>query len=487
MSAEVRNRIALVGRLLTALQGKGDAYRKSSEMQARVVKGLLMRSSLSLEEQTEVVEALDSVPWQAEQHRDEVFAAFASGPVAAIAGQPSAKSTSARRPMQDFGSILQFYTADQWEFLLGEGASPSQKLSVVLEQAHVLGLRCASEPTVQRITTLYLCVTEGFLGAKGMAGSQKLAMVKHIKQQLKRLGDSPPAEFIEKLPVSPSKLQTDHPLVYESAFRAKVAAPMKLDLNSFVDVEATVPCRGKRGDLCNFGGDSFQAVASGFMQQMQQMQMATFQALTNGGQATRPPSVVSGMAFMPSLLSASSGSPSQGELHIQDLRPPLQLQTSPRQEQQPVEPEEQQPVKEQQPVGPVDLPVGPVEQEQLPVSSKTPRLSVADQVALISSAIDDRTKAGNAKAKAKAKGTAKVKGKAKAKAAGKSEVGKQKRGGTWRPSYDVVSTRQHVQCRTGLKGPGQYKAISFFKAGGEEKAIELGKQWVQEQLKRGKP
>ena len=129
----------------------------------------------------------------------------------------------------------------------------------------------------------------------------------------------------------------------------------------------------------------------------------------------------------------------------------------------------------------------PVEQEQLPVSSKTPRLSVADQVALISSAIDDRTKAGKAKAKAKGKGTAKVKGKAKAKAAGKSEVGKQKRGGTWRLSYDVVSSRQHVQCRTGLKGPGQYKTISFFIAGGQEKAIELGKQWVQEQLKRGKP
>ena len=58
---------------------------------------------------------------------------------------------------------------------------------------------------------------------------------------------------------------------------------------------------------------------------------------------------------------------------------------------------------------------------------------------------------------------------------------------SWKPFFDIVESRQHVQCRTGLKGPGQYRTISFTRAGSRAKAIDLAERWVKEQVKKGPP
>ena len=94
-----------------------------------------------------------------------------------------------------------------------------------------------------------------------------------------------------------------------------------------------------------------------------------------------------------------------------------------------------------------------------------------------------------AKAKAESKAEAKAKGKAKAapEAKGKAKAApKCKAMGTFRPHFNVERTRSGVQCRTGLKGPGQSYRIAFDTAGGEAAAIRQAEAWVAEQNKKAK-
>ena len=143
MAEKLADRVVLVSRMLTASKSVGGAaYARTSESQAAAVKGLLLQTSLSLEHITAMLESIVAVPWQSDQHRDDVLAALAAGPAGAIAAKPSATVASCRRPMQDFGSIVNYYTEGQWDIMLGDATIPSQKLRVVLEHAHVLGLEC---------------------------------------------------------------------------------------------------------------------------------------------------------------------------------------------------------------------------------------------------------------------------------------------------------------------------------------------------------
>ena len=520
MAVELRDRIVLVGRLLTSLRGQGDAYGRVSAMQAAVLKGLLLQTSLSLEQTTDVVDAIGSVPWQCNQHRDEVLGALTAGPAVAIASRCTT-STTARRPLQDFGTVVNFYTEAQWGILLDDAAVPSHKLRVVIEHAHFLGLRCASETTIQKLTALFLCVSEGPLVARAMAASQKLSMTRHLKQELKKLGDSPPLVYLLALPLLPSELATQHPQVYEAVFKTTAPVAMKLDLNSFTEVLSTVRCRGQKLGSCSVvEGGNFGQVAAGFLQQMQQMQamqMATYQALTGrAGQSPRMPIIM--QSLLPGVAGSQSSSPPlQGELRIQDLRGQLQpaeqqleehhqrqqqqqqqqqqqsqqllqLLSQPHQEQPAEQPQQQQQQQQKQQRQPAQEGPQKQEQQQLqqphqeqpaeqPPNGKKPRLSVADSISLINSKLDERNSANKA-------GKASVKAKAKAKATPKATPAL---GGTWKPHFQVVESRKHVQCRTGLKGPGQYCSISFASAGSKEKAIMKAARWVKELEKKGKP
>lgn len=55
------------------------------------------------------------------------------------------------------------------------------------------------------------------------------------------------------------------------------------------------------------------------------------------------------------------------------------------------------------------------------------------------------------------------------------------------PHYGIEWSRKQVQCRSGLTGPGQNKALKF--TGGDEKeAVALAEQWVRDKRKeRGLP
>ena len=81
MAQQLLDRIRLVARLVSSLQGQGgQAYAQASATHAAVVKGQLMLPSLSLEQTTEISEELSKIPWQPPQHRDDVLLALSAGP-----------------------------------------------------------------------------------------------------------------------------------------------------------------------------------------------------------------------------------------------------------------------------------------------------------------------------------------------------------------------------------------------------------------------
>ena len=321
-------------------------------------------------------------------------------------------------------------------------------------------------------------------------------MTQHVKREFKRIGDTRALAYEVKLDSLPSDFAAKHPYMYQAAFGSDVPVDMKMDWNSFASVLSTMPCRGKRGASDSVDVGSFNQAAAGFMQQMQQMQQMqfyTYQALT--GSAKGDPKVpIALQSISPNAVSSSSSD----QLHIQDLRPgQLQvfptpvLQQQQQLQQQHAEPQlQQQQQQQQQHEQQQQLEKGPEkekqqQQQQQPTNAtelpttmggKRARLSVGDSISLIAAKLNERD---SLKPKAKAKTKAKAKAAATTKASTTSSA--------WRPFFDIVESRQHVQCRTGLKGPGQYRTISFSTAGSRAKAIELAKKWVNEQVKKGPP
>ena len=108
---EVRDRISLVARLLTSLQGHGAAYSRASDEQSIVLAQKLSSRKLSLEEATELAEAVSRIPWQDSSHRETVQASLVSD-VAVVASS----NNGTRRSMQHFEAMPNYYTDQQWRF-----------------------------------------------------------------------------------------------------------------------------------------------------------------------------------------------------------------------------------------------------------------------------------------------------------------------------------------------------------------------------------
>ena len=125
---------------------------------------------------------------------------------------------------------------------------PSQKSRTLLMQAHVLGLRCASELTMKKLTAVYLIAAEGGSKAQSMPNSQKLAASKLVKKELKALGGSAVATFIKTLPTYPAAVRSQSPEVYNAGFHTEPPLPMKLSTQVFAQVLPTLKCRG--GKVC---------------------------------------------------------------------------------------------------------------------------------------------------------------------------------------------------------------------------------------------
>ena len=489
MASELRDRLALVERLLLALPPDSAAHRRASEAQSAVLQRLLVSSQISLDLSAEVAEAAARIRWHQESHKAIVVAALASS----FGGKADgAGSMAQRRPQHNFEAIVNYYTAAQWDVMVGQEFGPQVKMRALFEHPYALGLRLASERTVQKLTTLYLCVTEG-AQAVAMHVSQKLACTKQIKRELKSSGNHPPLAFLKDLPLEPSALRANHPSVYDAVFSKLPPVQMKVDFRMYTDVLGSVRCRGVKdfAAVTALESTNFSTVAKEFMQQMQQMQhvqMVTLQALagsSHGSAGSRLPIVMTGGGGPCDDLQLHHQQQHQQQQHHQQRSalalpptfPEATVDNADRvagegkdagEEKNEEEVEEKSEGHEQQ-----------VEAQQ-PLAKKQ-RLSYEDSVKLIFTKMGERSeekkvaKAAEENHKVADNNMAKV-------AEATKKVVKAVQSKTHQPHYTIERTRGIVQCLSGRKGPGQYHCIKIGDAG-EEAAIKKAKQWVRDKTK----
>ncbi len=324
-----------------------------------------------------------------------------------------------------------------------------------------------------------------------MQVSQKLAITRHIKKELKSLGDSPPLIFLESLPACPQQLAQQQPSLYNSVFQKHPPVPLKIEMQLFAEVLATVRCRGPKAgascsalDTTNFTQVAGQVMAQ--MQAMQQMQMATLQALS--GRGGRAPLVMQEGAL-------ALGAPAlalSARATVVPALPPVPVgeaelakpETSEQQQQHQQTQQGQEQQQHEQPEQQQELLAGsaPANDSSPAPASKRARLSVSDSVALISHKLAERNAAQKEGSKPKkTKPQKSISGKKGA----DRQVGGKGSGSTApapRPHYTIERTRKQVVCRTGLKGSGQYHCIAFGTQG-EKAAVRKAQAWVLEQKK----
>lgn len=498
-ATELLARLEAAKALLDSLCGSSCLGAASASQRDAFV-DILSTARLTPAECAEVALSAQAVAWAAGDLQRVVEAIF-------LPRRPSGAHPPARRGLQDFGSMTAFFKEEHWEVLLANNGGTALKLSTIVDHLVALGLRSPTESTMQLLTGLYLICAEGPSQVRIMGHTQKLSMLRFCKRSLRQAGRHQPLVWLPALPQAPETLAKQQPTLYRAVFGDAPPVPCRISEVALREVCSSIAMRSSRHappeQEC-----SQVAAMSAQMMQMTQMAQSFMQLMQNGfapgmqqGFALGPRvSAPLRLELPPPLAPAPPVAPASAQ-----VLPPLPMEPVPA-------PAEDLPI--------VEEPVAP------PPLQKQARRSLADSVALISSALADRNaakskgqrrsegvaeksvcaegkedskgkcknkhKRGEGKGKNKDKGRKtqgehqKEEGKRKPEE-GKSGKGKDKskksRDGAWRPHFGVERTREQIICRTGLRGPGSTFRIPF-PPGGEAEAVKQAKLWVKKQERK---
>ena len=155
MSNPVREIKARMGAARVVLEGRtlSAATRASiSKVQAIAVVDAIAKSAANLQPEmlVELCTFATSVPWE-ELDLERILDSLSS-----VGAQPSRKR---RRVQQNFTSLMDFFTADDWTHLT-TSTSKDGVLSAIIRKAWQLGLRTPSEPTLKAMNSAWAVLTE---------------------------------------------------------------------------------------------------------------------------------------------------------------------------------------------------------------------------------------------------------------------------------------------------------------------------------------
>lgn len=138
------------------------------------LKALLSNAAFSLVEASEVLEKLNVLGWTGAEKAELAGLVRTSLPEQVSVGN------AARRGLQDYTNLHLYLKQDMWDYL-ASGASFESKVGVVIEHAVNLGLRCPSEPTVQRVLALSIMSD----AARSLQPGVLHELFKNVKSRLK--------------------------------------------------------------------------------------------------------------------------------------------------------------------------------------------------------------------------------------------------------------------------------------------------------------
>jgi hypothetical protein len=197
-------------------------------------------ASLSVQERAEVVAAAMQVPWQGEDGANIAAA------VGASAGTPEKEPR--RSSMQNYSTLLDFFTKTEWEQLSG-AHSFNVKRDVIISRLSRLGCRNPTEPTVKLCSSLLILMSGEWEKTSTTPAAQKQQTMRSFKEEFKRTirHQNWPAEYLTQLK-SPDAMRAQHASMFEAAFAdGCLPVPCQVDLQKLQQVDCSYRCRGGGG------------------------------------------------------------------------------------------------------------------------------------------------------------------------------------------------------------------------------------------------
>ena len=190
---------------------------------------------LSAADRADLMTLACEIPW----HGDDKSAI-----IAALSAPVATKPKAPRSSMQDFHSITEFLTEDEWAVLLGK-TSMIHKRDVLLARAAKLSARCPSEPSTKWFTALLRICNPGDTTSttSESKADQHRSLKSAFKKMIRRMPK--PSTYLEKLKQTPADLEAAHPQLYADAY-AGYEGPVacKVDLRQVVSMDASWGPRG---------------------------------------------------------------------------------------------------------------------------------------------------------------------------------------------------------------------------------------------------
>ena len=239
MAREIRARIGSARLLLQSLAADESAHSAVSRTQCSALVESVKRVCLTNEEKASLAEVALGVQWSTNDVQ-----------TVAEAFLPTAKR--ARRDMQDFANIHEFFLQAEWDHVQASGATLSDRIDVLLSRCLKLGCRCPTEPTSQHLASMILVLSEPADRLGLLTAGQKSDMMNHVKTEFRRWvrRSNAPAEYIHTLPPNFGMLCQSYPKIKEVAYAAgQSPVPCPIDIRLVHSLSQTYRCRGGGGQI----------------------------------------------------------------------------------------------------------------------------------------------------------------------------------------------------------------------------------------------
>lgn len=453
--------------------------------------------------------------------------------VAAVEHVDNSSSSCSRTALQDYCSVIDYFTEQCWESLLGQ-ESHAFKCDLILKHCKKLGLRCPSESTFQTLAALFLSCCFGVEKAMQLGGDSKHETLKRMKMDYKRSSMQHEGLGPIKLPVSPTEFMDLQPELWTRVFGESCPKPCKLQFDGLTALKYSIPMRITRKTATQCAEGSLKIVPKAAAA-APPMDMASFlgSAMQQMFQCMHGMQGVQGIQMLPlprAQLQIGSPATPQPQKPLQRLQTALALQDAQNQLQTSALPEivaspnahKLPELAKSSPKQKLVLPVHKAQNERLDCVDDATQAIIAaldgreaagkaakkgkatDRLPTKSSESGDaeakamakaaaratatsKTKATKAKAQPKAKPKAKPKTNASCetraeKANAKGATAKAVREGK-KPHFADESTRKQFLARTGIAGIGQSKAFKYDNDASKKRARAEADQWVKQQCR----
>ncbi len=197
---------------------------------------LLCSATLSVTDASNVAAALQKIEWP-QGYLGELLQVVAKKTLEGGA------TAVARCKLQDYRSLVHYFTSKLWDILGDNRAGSHSKLEVILQHASALGLRNPTEGSVQTLTGLLLVASEGLAGASALTAASKYQTLQHIKKVMKKHVALPCAAWVAELPREPATFKMSFPSLHEEVFSAAAPVPFPYDALQFEAVCQGIPMR----------------------------------------------------------------------------------------------------------------------------------------------------------------------------------------------------------------------------------------------------